>query len=197
LSTSGGRLVGIVRLRTKGHGGFFVVFDLSSYIRAIRLILTSLWLRTELCECESLFRQRPYLPRTDCMPEFVDAGLTVLEINIKTEIFLRQCKIWGVHGSDYELFRLLGYKNQVRTSQETHYFSATESSQLMLCKIWGVHGSDYELFRLLGYKNQVRTSQETVSATVPSQLMLCKICVFHGGDYEECRLLGCYDVWLL
>jgi hypothetical protein len=30
---------------------------------------------------------------------------------------------------------LLGYKNPVRTSQETHYVSATESSQLMLCKI--------------------------------------------------------------
>jgi hypothetical protein len=26
-------------------------------------------------------------------------------------------------------------KNPVRTSQETHYFSTTESSQLMLCKI--------------------------------------------------------------
>jgi hypothetical protein len=32
-------------------------------------------------------------------------------------------------------FCLLGYKNPVRTSQETHYFSATESSQLMLSKI--------------------------------------------------------------
>jgi hypothetical protein len=29
------------------------------------------------------------------------------------------------------------YKNQVHTSQETHYFSATDSSRLMLCKIWG------------------------------------------------------------
>jgi hypothetical protein len=31
--------------------------------------------------------------------------------------------------------RLLRYKNTVRTSQETHYFSATETNQLMLCKI--------------------------------------------------------------
>jgi hypothetical protein len=31
--------------------------------------------------------------------------------------------------------RLLGYKNPVRTSQETHYVSATESSRLMLCNI--------------------------------------------------------------
>jgi hypothetical protein len=77
------------------------------------------------------------------------------------------CKIWGFHGGDYEEFRLLGYKNPVRTSQETHYVSATEPSRLMLCKIWGFHGSDYEDFRLLGYKNPVRTTKEFhyVSAT--------------------------------
>jgi hypothetical protein len=46
------------------------------------------------------------------------------------------CKTWGFHGSDYEQCLLLGYKNPFRTSQETHYVSATESSQLMLCKIW-------------------------------------------------------------
>jgi hypothetical protein len=58
-------------------------------------------------------------------------------------------KIWGVHGGDYEECRLLGYKAPVRTSQETHYVSTTESSQLMLCKIWGFHGDDYEECRLL------------------------------------------------
>jgi hypothetical protein len=31
--------------------------------------------------------------------------------------------------------RLLGYKNPVRTSQEIHYVSSTQSSYLMLCKI--------------------------------------------------------------
>jgi hypothetical protein len=46
--------------------------------------------------------------------------------------------------------RLLGYKTPVRTSQETHYFSATESSQLMLRTIRGFHGGDYEECRLLG-----------------------------------------------
>jgi hypothetical protein len=71
------------------------------------------------------------------------------------------CKILGFHISDYEECRLLGYKNQVRTSQETHYVSTTESSQLLLCKIWGFHVGDYEECRLLGYKNPVRTSQET------------------------------------
>jgi hypothetical protein len=64
-----------------------------------------------------------------------------------------------------------------RTSQETGYVSATESSRLMLCKILGFHGGDYEECRLLGYKTPVRTSQEThyVSATESSPLMLCKI----------------------
>jgi hypothetical protein len=81
---------------------------------------------------------------------------------------LMLCKICGFHGGDYEECRLLGYKNPVRTSQETHYVSATELSQLMLCKICGFRGRDYEECRLLGYKNPVRTSQETnyVSATV-------------------------------
>jgi hypothetical protein len=69
------------------------------------------------------------------------------------------CKIWGFHGGDYEECRLLGYKNLVRTSQETHYVSTTESSQLMPCKIWGFHGGDYEECRLLGYKTPVYTSQ--------------------------------------
>jgi hypothetical protein len=43
----------------------------------------------------------------------------------------------------------LGYKNPIRTSQETHYVSDAGSSRLMLCKIWGFHGGDYEEFRLL------------------------------------------------
>jgi hypothetical protein len=85
------------------------------------------------------------------------------------------CKIWGFHGGDYEEWRLLGYKTPVRTSQETHYVSTTESRQLMLCKIWGFHGGDNEEWRLLGYKTPARTSQEThyVSTTESSQLMLC------------------------
>jgi hypothetical protein len=58
-------------------------------------------------------------------------------------------KIWGFHGGDYEKCRLLEYRNPVRTAQETHYVSATESSRLMLCKICGFHGGDYEECRLL------------------------------------------------
>jgi hypothetical protein len=52
------------------------------------------------------------------------------------------CKIWGFHGGDYEEWRLLGYKNPVRISQEIHYVSATESNRLMLRKIWGFHGGE-------------------------------------------------------
>jgi hypothetical protein len=58
--------------------------------------------------------------------------------------------IWGFRGGEYNECRLLGNKNPVHTSQEAHYFSTTESSQLMLCKIWGFHGGDYEECRLLG-----------------------------------------------
>jgi hypothetical protein len=100
-------------------------------------------------------------------------------------------KIWGFHCSDYEECCLLGYQNPVRTSQEMHYVSTTDPSQLMLCKIWDFHSCDYEECCLLGYKNPDGTSQEThyISTTGPSQLMLCKIWGFHGGDHEQCRLL--------
>jgi hypothetical protein len=54
------------------------------------------------------------------------------------------CRTWGFHGGDYEQRRLLGYKNPVHTSQETHYASANEPSRLMLCKIWGFHGGNCE-----------------------------------------------------
>jgi hypothetical protein len=59
------------------------------------------------------------------------------------------CKILGFHGGDYEVCRLLGYKNPVRTSQETHHLSATDLSPLMLFNIWGFHGGDLEEHRLL------------------------------------------------
>jgi hypothetical protein len=42
------------------------------------------------------------------------------------------------------------YKNQVRTSQETHYVSVTELSRLMLYKICGFHGGDCKEWCLLG-----------------------------------------------
>jgi hypothetical protein len=94
------------------------------------------------------------------------------------------CKIWGFHSGDYEECRLLGYTNPVHTSQETHYVSATEPSQLMLCKIWGFHSGDYEECHLPGNTNPVRTSQETyyVSTTESSRLIPCKIWGFHSGD---------------
>jgi hypothetical protein len=51
------------------------------------------------------------------------------------------------HGGDYEECRLLGYKSPIRTSQGTHYVSATESSRLMLCKV--------EVFTAVTMKNVV------------------------------------------
>jgi hypothetical protein len=135
--------------------------------------------------------------------KFSDFQCWIFRYSSSLQTFFRAseelCNICGFHGGHHEECRLLGYKNPVHTSQETHYVSSTESSQLMLCKIWGFHGSDYEECCLLGYKNPVRTSQEShyVSATKSSHLMVCKIWGFHGGDYEEWRLLGCYAVWLL
>jgi hypothetical protein len=41
----------------------------------------------------------------------------VVTLQVMTVAFL--CKICGVHGADYEDWRLLGYINPVRTSQET------------------------------------------------------------------------------
>jgi hypothetical protein len=61
------------------------------------------------------------------------------------------CTICGFHVRDYEGRRLVTYRNPVRSSQETHYVSATKPSRLMLCKIQGLHGRDYEDGRLLGY----------------------------------------------
>jgi hypothetical protein len=96
------------------------------------------------------------------------------------------CIIWGLHCSNHEECRLLLYKNQVPTPQETHFVSTTEHNRLMLCKIWGFHGGDYEECRLLGYKTSVRTSQEIyyLSTTEHSRLILYKSWGFHGGDYE-------------
>jgi hypothetical protein len=56
------------------------------------------------------------------------------------------CKISGFHGSGYEECRLLRYKNPVCISQETHYVSATESSQLLL---------RFEVFTAVTMKNVV------------------------------------------
>jgi hypothetical protein len=107
------------------------------------------------------------------------------------------CKILGLQGGDYEERRLLRYKNAIRTWQQTHYVSTTQSSQLMLYKIWGFHGGDYEEWRILGYINPIRTWKEThyIPAIESSQLMLRKIWGFYCSDYEECLLLGCYIIF--
>jgi hypothetical protein len=67
-------------------------------------------------------------------------------------LFLRR---WKCHVI-FEVFTGVTVKNVVFWHIKTqvgphrkHYFSATESSQLMLCKIWGSHGCDYEDRRLM------------------------------------------------
>jgi hypothetical protein len=47
------------------------------------------------------------------------------------------CKTSGFQDGDNEGCRFLRYIRLVHTSQETHYVSATELSQLMLCEILG------------------------------------------------------------
>jgi hypothetical protein len=157
--------------------------------------------RTSLCsiphaglrEVEGIGTWRTFRQESNC---FIELSV-VRKRGMVVIIYVKGAVVYWNYW-EYEECRLLRYKTPVRTSQETHYFSTTESSRLMLCKIWGFHGGDYEECRLLRYKNPVRTSQEThyVSATESSQLMLCKIWGSHGGDYEGCRLLGCYAVWL-
>jgi hypothetical protein len=56
-------------------------------------------------------------------------------VSATKHITLMLCKISSFQGGDYEECDILGYKNPVRTSQETHYVSATETNRLMLCKI--------------------------------------------------------------
>jgi hypothetical protein len=88
------------------------------------------------------------------------------ERNIYGEINFEEtskwCKIWVSHVGDYEECRLLGYRNPVRSSQETHYVSATAPSRLMLFKLWGFHVGDYAECRFLGYIKAFPTSQETL-----------------------------------
>jgi hypothetical protein len=67
---------------------------------------------------------------------FVYLRITYLDVyNQPLDRYIKLCKIGGFHGGDYEECRLLGYINPVRTSQETHYVSATEHSRLILCNI--------------------------------------------------------------
>jgi hypothetical protein len=74
-------------------------------------------------------------------------------VRLTTNLHLTTCLEnvrFEVHGRDYEECPLR-YKTPVRTSRETHYFSVTQHSRLMLFKILCFHGGDYEEWRLLGY----------------------------------------------
>jgi hypothetical protein len=83
--------------------------------------------------------------------------------------------ICGFHGDDYEEFRLVGYKNPVRTSLETHFVSAAESRWLMLCKICGFYGGDYEEFRLLDIRTQFIPHRIHVTSPLQSPAGECYV----------------------
>jgi hypothetical protein len=77
----------------------------------------------------------PYLvprPRTVVLNFILSrTSFHILDVMSYTAVKSRR----GLHGGHYEECRLLGYKSLVRTSEVTHYVSATEPSQFMLCKI--------------------------------------------------------------
>jgi hypothetical protein len=83
------------------------------------------------------------------------------------------CKICGFHGGDYEECHLLGYTNPVRTSQETHYLSATEP-RLMLYKIWSFDGVDYEECRLPGMWSRMALLRSDVSEEIIASIIRVK-----------------------
>jgi hypothetical protein len=84
------------------------------------------------------------------------------------------CKIWGFHGDDYEECRLLGYKNPVRTSQETYASTVCYGSSFTFLYVDDIrtsqetyastvcYGSSFTFL----YADDVRTSQETYASTV-------------------------------
>jgi hypothetical protein len=61
----------------------------------------------------------------------VSTSLGTHYVSVTEPSRLTLCKILGVYDRDYEVWRLLGYKNPVRTSLETHYVSATETSRFL------------------------------------------------------------------
>jgi hypothetical protein len=103
------------------------------------------WRMNEVCEKTS------YINKIHCLPngEWHDGTQLTKALTIKMASVI-SLEALENHQHLAVKCRLLGYKNSVRTSQETHYFSTTESSQLMLCKTWGFHGCHYEECRLLG-----------------------------------------------
>jgi hypothetical protein len=87
----------------------------------------------------------------------------------------------------------------VRTSQETHYVSTAESSQLMLCKIWGFDNRDYEECRLLGYIPSSYLTEDTLSP-LQCWAVTMKNAVFWDvapyGSYKNRRFGGTYRLHL-
>jgi hypothetical protein len=71
-----------------------------------------------------------YQNSANCADYYITKQLIQLKLTVPFKV-----RFELFHGGDYEEWRLLGYKNPVRTSQDIHYVSTTEPSRLMLCKI--------------------------------------------------------------
>jgi hypothetical protein len=82
------------------------------------------------------FRMSKSFPDTSSLFHYAPNGQEARQIpGPPWTTWTQLCKIRGFHGGGCEECRPLRYKTPVRTSQETHYVSTTESSQLMLSKI--------------------------------------------------------------
>jgi hypothetical protein len=110
------------------------------------------------------------------------------------------CKIWGFHVGDYEERRLLGYKNPVRTSQETHYVSTTETSRLLLWKIWSFHGGDYEQSHLLGCLAVWLVRTDDSEECIASIIRVARFGELGTSEVTRDRFTNfaaCFGCWLL
>jgi hypothetical protein len=99
------------------------------------------------------------------------------------------CKIWGFRGGDYEECLLARYKKLGRTSQETHYVSATEPSQFLLSKIWGFHGGDKELFKLLLLLAHTMSSEDWDLISIPEDGILLHVSAIYSYCIYYFRIL--------
>jgi hypothetical protein len=123
------------------------ILTIANYVFVIRTKLTFLCLppKALVHSCvNSFLSAKTYCSVVNSKTSLIRNGLRYRITGHKYIVRLIICKICGSNSSDYEECHLLWYKNQLRTSQKTHYVSVTETSRLMLCKIWSFHSGGYE-----------------------------------------------------
>jgi hypothetical protein len=99
---------------------------------------SAIWYLKEWHKCRSHKRRAPELLAITSIPLWWSEFTHLIWYCYESYEVKWLYNIWGSHGCDYEECRLLRYRNQLRTSQETHYVSATEPSRVILGKIWRV-----------------------------------------------------------